>query len=208
MTLPMASTCSSRLATIKRPWLFLDVDGVASPIPPPDQRGHRNRTVPAGYRTWPRAMWGVYVHDDLAAWRRELVTAFEVIWTTDWQQHAPTGIGDSSATRHPLEEDWSRRTRRRAHGNRPPAQRARDRVRQPSSQAHGSACLLLGSSEQRLNEEGPLRPRARRVSLGLRSRCRSVGRSGCRAAHFRAPESVVAVGRRLARPRPVCSTRP
>jgi hypothetical protein len=39
-------------------------------------------------------MWDVYVHDDLAAWGRELDTAFEVIWTTDWQQHAPTGIGE------------------------------------------------------------------------------------------------------------------
>jgi hypothetical protein len=84
----------SQIADPRRPWLFLDVDGVVSPIPPPDQRGHRNRIVPAGYRTWPKAMWDVYVHEDLAVWGRELDSTFEVIWTTDWQEHAAPGIGD------------------------------------------------------------------------------------------------------------------
>jgi hypothetical protein len=39
-------------------------------------------------------MWDVYVHNDLAVWGRELDRGFEVIWTTDWQQNAPTGIGE------------------------------------------------------------------------------------------------------------------
>jgi hypothetical protein len=38
-------------------------------------------------------MWSVYVHEDLAAWAHELDRRFAVVWTTDWQQTAPVGIG-------------------------------------------------------------------------------------------------------------------
>ena len=38
-------------------------------------------------------MWGVYVHEDLDHWARDLDERFAVIWTTDWQQNAPVELG-------------------------------------------------------------------------------------------------------------------
>jgi hypothetical protein len=73
-----------------RPWLFLDVDGVAAPVPPAELD---DRCPPPGYRSWPSAMWSVYVHEHLDQWARELNASFEVIWTTDWQHNAPAEIG-------------------------------------------------------------------------------------------------------------------
>jgi hypothetical protein len=76
---------------IKRPWLFLDVDGVAAPVGPATLE---ETEPPAGYRTWPDAMWSVYVHEALDQWGRELDEKFEVLWTTTWQHNAPVAIGE------------------------------------------------------------------------------------------------------------------
>lgn len=81
---------SARKAAVTRPWLFLDVDGVVASVPPPELN---DSCPPPGYRSWPEAMWSVYVSEDLDRWARELDERFEVIWTTDWQQNAPAEIG-------------------------------------------------------------------------------------------------------------------
>src|SRR5947209_15628806 len=75
---------------IRRPWLFLDVDGVTAPVGPAELD---EAQPPPGYRTWPEAMWAIYVHEDLDGWGRELDERFEVLWTTDWQENAPFGVG-------------------------------------------------------------------------------------------------------------------
>jgi hypothetical protein len=97
---------------IKRPWLFLDVDGVVAPVGP--ARLDETRPPP-GYRTWPEARWSVYVHENLDRWGRELDEKFEVLWTTDWQHHAPVGIGEPAGLPDwpylPLDHNDSKRLR-------------------------------------------------------------------------------------------------
>jgi hypothetical protein len=73
--------------SVSRPWLFLDCDGVVCPLPHPDAAVRELRAVPAGYRSWPDAFWGVYVHELLCGWAIELDATYSVIWTTDWEHN-------------------------------------------------------------------------------------------------------------------------
>lgn len=66
-----------------KPWLFLDVDGVVSPIPPDDHKG--NPVPPPGYWTYEGAPWRMYFPDGLVAWLWDLDRSFDVRWLTSWE---------------------------------------------------------------------------------------------------------------------------
>lgn len=67
-----------------RPWLFLDLDGVVSPVPP---RGADRDEIPLGYMTWDGAIYQpMYVDQHLPAWAQSLDAAFDVVWATSWQR--------------------------------------------------------------------------------------------------------------------------
>lgn len=70
-----------------KPWLFLDVDGVVSPIL------DHNRRIPTQLTTWPTAPWGLHVDRRLPEWAADLDERFEVRWCTSWGDMAPQEIG-------------------------------------------------------------------------------------------------------------------
>jgi hypothetical protein len=68
-----------------RPWLFLDLDGVVSPVPPQHRKEHiRKNGPPAGYVTWPDAVYDMYVDERLTDWARQLDEVYDVVWCSSW----------------------------------------------------------------------------------------------------------------------------
>lgn len=69
----------------RKPWLFLDLDGVVSPVPPQSAKARISRSgPPAGYRTWPGAIYDMYVDERLADWARQLDDLYDVVWSSTW----------------------------------------------------------------------------------------------------------------------------
>lgn len=66
-----------------RPWLFLDLDGVVSPLPP--REGEQRFAIPARQVTWPGALYEMHVDERLPAWAAQLDGVYDVIWATSWQ---------------------------------------------------------------------------------------------------------------------------
>lgn len=69
-----------------RPWLFLDRDGVVSPLPPLDGTDDQRSAIPPGHVTWPRACIALHVDERLPDWAAQLRAVYDVAWTTSWQQ--------------------------------------------------------------------------------------------------------------------------
>jgi hypothetical protein len=69
-----------------RPWLFLDLDGVVSPLPPRDVEDHELKfIIPAGHMTWPGALYRMHVDERLPEWAVRLDAVYDVVWATSWQ---------------------------------------------------------------------------------------------------------------------------
>ncbi len=67
-----------------KPWLFLDLDGVVSPLP-----GDRPLE---GYRTWPGAPYQLYVPDQIDTWLLRLDRLYDIVWASSWGDSAHTGV--------------------------------------------------------------------------------------------------------------------
>lgn len=61
------------------PWLFLDLDGVISPLPPRDGPDEQRFAIPSGQMTWPGALYRMHVDQRLPAWAAQLDAAYEVV---------------------------------------------------------------------------------------------------------------------------------
>jgi hypothetical protein len=71
---------------VSRPWLFLDLDGVISPLPPRDVEDYEEKfRIPAGHVTWPGALYRMHVDERLPAWAAQLDGVYDVVWATSWQ---------------------------------------------------------------------------------------------------------------------------
>jgi len=69
-----------------RPWLFLDLDGVVSPLPPRDIADDEQKfAIPAGHMTWPGALYRMHVNERLPDWAAQLDSVYDVVWATSWQ---------------------------------------------------------------------------------------------------------------------------
>jgi hypothetical protein len=74
------------IPAVSRPWLFLDLDGVVSPLPPRGVAEDEQKfAIPAGHMTWPGALYEMHVDERLPAWARQLDHAYDVVWATSWQ---------------------------------------------------------------------------------------------------------------------------
>jgi hypothetical protein len=120
---------------VTRPWLFLDCDGVVCPLPHPDAAVRELRAVPAGYRSWPDAFWGVYVHQLLCGWAIELDAAYSVIWTTDWEHNVQELVANGAAD---LARPGAAPPRRAARTRRPQG------ISDHSTVGRGPAAVRLG----------------------------------------------------------------
>jgi hypothetical protein len=96
----------------RRPWLFLDLDGVVSPVPPQSRKEHvRRHGPPAGYVTWPDAIYDMYVDERLLDWARQLDQVYDVIWCSGWGETLlpavakPLGLDRWPVLSVPLEAD-------------------------------------------------------------------------------------------------------
>lgn len=67
------------------PWLFLDLDGVVSPLSPRDGTDEQRFEIPSGQMTWPGALYLMHVDERLPDWAARLDRAFDVVWATSWQ---------------------------------------------------------------------------------------------------------------------------
>ena len=72
--------------TDPKPWLFLDCDGVVSPLPPRDHEERERVGVPPGYFTCTGAFWVPYFHEHIRDWIGELDHAFDIIWSSSWEE--------------------------------------------------------------------------------------------------------------------------
>jgi hypothetical protein len=64
----------------RKPWLFMDLDGVVSPAPPKGAKARISRNgPPAGYRSWPGALYDMYVDDRLVDWAAQLDRVYDVV---------------------------------------------------------------------------------------------------------------------------------
>jgi hypothetical protein len=65
----------------------MDLDGVISPVP---SQAHKLRIrkngPPKGFRTWPSAVYDMYVDERLLDWAAQLDRAFDVVWSSAWGQ--------------------------------------------------------------------------------------------------------------------------
>ena len=65
----------------------MDLDGVISPVPTQAGKVRIQRDGrPAGYRTWPGAVYDMFVDERLADWAGRLDRAFDVVWSSAWGQ--------------------------------------------------------------------------------------------------------------------------
>ncbi len=67
------------------PWLFLDLDGVVSPLPPRDGTDDERFEIPSGHMTWPGALYLMHVDERLPGWAAQLDAVYDVVWATSWQ---------------------------------------------------------------------------------------------------------------------------
>lgn len=68
-----------------KPWLFMDLDGVVSPVPPQSRKTRiRRNGPPDGSRTWPSAIYDMYVDERLTHWASELDRVYDVVWASWW----------------------------------------------------------------------------------------------------------------------------
>lgn len=68
-----------------KPWLFLDLDGVVSPVPSQAKKARiRSTGPPRGFRTWPGAIYDMYVDERLLDWTQQLDRAYDVVWASTW----------------------------------------------------------------------------------------------------------------------------
>jgi len=73
---------------MSRPWLFLDLDGVVSPVPTQAKRAEiRENGPPAGHKTWDEAIYDMYVDTRLNEWADSLDDAFDVVWASSWEDN-------------------------------------------------------------------------------------------------------------------------
>jgi hypothetical protein len=72
--------------TDPKPWLFLDCDGVVSPLPPRDHEERERVGVPPGYFTCTGAFWVPYFHEHIRDWIGQLDHAFDIIWSSSWEE--------------------------------------------------------------------------------------------------------------------------
>ena len=77
-----------------RPWLFLDLDGVVSPLPPRDGTHDQRFQIPSGQMTWPGALYQMHVDQRLPEWATALDAAYDVIWATSWQADVIKCVAD------------------------------------------------------------------------------------------------------------------
>jgi len=68
-----------------RPWLFLDLDGVVSPLPPCGGPDEQRFEIPSGQMTWPGALYRMHVDQRLREWATRLDGVYDVVWATSWQ---------------------------------------------------------------------------------------------------------------------------
>jgi hypothetical protein len=66
--------------------LFIDVDGVVSPIV---KDGSGRNVVPDGYWTYPGAPWQMPFRNEMAGWLEQLDSVFEARWLTTWDDMWP-----------------------------------------------------------------------------------------------------------------------
>ena len=69
-----------------KPFLFLDCDGVVSPIPSGAALDARWFTPPAGYFMVDDGRSRMYYDDRLPAWIGRLDAAFEIVWSSSWDE--------------------------------------------------------------------------------------------------------------------------
>jgi hypothetical protein len=94
---------------VARPWLFLDLDGVVSPLPTRDVEDPEEKfRIPAGHVSWPGALYRMHVDERLPAWATQLDTVYDVVWATSWQSDVrkwvaePLGLPEWPALTWPL----------------------------------------------------------------------------------------------------------
>lgn len=78
-----------------KPWLFLDLDGVVSPVPTQQMKAatnHGDAYPPPGFITWENAPYGMYVSDHLSDWANRLDEAFDVVWSSSWRELLLEGV--------------------------------------------------------------------------------------------------------------------
>ena len=69
-----------------RPWLFLDLDGVVSPLLPRDVDDIEEKfRIPAGHTSWPGALYRMHVDERLPAWT--------VLLGTGWRPRERSSVG-------------------------------------------------------------------------------------------------------------------
>lgn len=105
-----------------KPWLFMDLDGVVSPVPPQNAKARIDRKgPPAGYRTWRGALYDMYVDERLTEWAAQLDRVYDVIWSSSWGDTllpvvaAPLGLDHWPVLPIPLTEDPEFGTGRLSH---------------------------------------------------------------------------------------------
>lgn len=96
----------------RRPWLFMDLDGVVSPVPPQGAKARIARNgPPTGYRTWPGALYDMYVDERLLDWAEQLDRVYDVVWASSWDSTllpvvaAPLGLDHWPVLPIPLTAD-------------------------------------------------------------------------------------------------------
>jgi hypothetical protein len=63
----------------------MDLDGVISPVPSQAHKAQvRRNGPPTGFRTWPGAIYDMYVDDRLLDWAEKLDRAYDVVWSSAW----------------------------------------------------------------------------------------------------------------------------
>ena len=76
----MTAAWGSGSSSVARPWLFMDLDGVVSPLPPRDGTHDERFAIPPGQMTWPRALYQMHVDERLPEWAARLDAAYEGRW--------------------------------------------------------------------------------------------------------------------------------